>query len=157
MQLLPPKLQKAYEKHYRNHSQPKYDELRNIFFTSIQQLGRVFLVVDALDECTPNERKDLCRFFLSITTDTSTSTSQETVKLFLTSRKESDIEHAFQRQVIPIIETEATKVDRDIEVYVKAQIDLRLQNGSLSIKNAALKNKILSALVTNAGGMYVFF
>ena len=157
MRSLPPKLQELFEQHYRNDSQPKYDELRNIFFAIIQQLGHVFFVVDALDECTPDERKSLCKFLLSITdtASTSSSPSQGTVKVFITSRKESDIEQAFQQKVIPVIEIEATKVDSDIAVYVKAQIELRLQSGSLCIRNMALKDKISSVLTTKAGGMYV--
>ena len=79
MQSLPPQLQEIYEEHYRNDCQPKYDELRNIFLEIIQQLGCVFFMVDALDECTLNERKGLCKFLLSIT---DTGTSQGTVKLF---------------------------------------------------------------------------
>ena len=154
MQSLPPGLQETYNKHYKNDSQPKYEELRDIFLAIIQQLGCVFFVVDALDECTLDERKNLCEFLLSITDIA--SSSQETVKFFITSRKESDIERAFQQKAIPTIEIEATKVDSDIEAYVQAQIELRLQNGSLSIRNMELKNKILRALTTKAGGMYIF-
>ena len=153
MQSLPHQLREVYEQHYRNDSQPKYDELRNLFLTIIQQLGCVFFVVDALDECTLDERNNLCRFLLSIT---DTSTSRGTVKLFVTSRRESDIERAFRQKLIPTIEIEAKKVDSDIEVYVKAQIELRLQNGSLSIRDMALTDRIFSALTTKSGGMYVF-
>lgn len=146
---LPPELQEVYGKHFRNDCQPKYGELKNIFLAIIRQLGHVYFVVDALDECSLDERENLCKFLLSITTDT----KQGLVKLFVTSRRESDIEQAFQQKVIPTIEIEAAKVDRDIEVYVKAQIQLRLRNGL----NTALKNKILSVLTSKAGGMYVFF
>ena len=157
MQCLPPKLQEVYEHHYRNDSQLDYKELRNLFLAVMQQFGCVYFVVDALDECTPDEREGLCKFLLSITDIASTSTSQETVKVFITSRRESDIERAFQQKGIPTIEIEATKVDSDIEVYVKAQIELRIQSGTLSIRNMELKDKILSALTTKAGGMYVLF
>lgn len=64
--------------------------------------------VDALDECTLDQRKGLCEFIFSIS---DTSTSQGTVKLFVTSRKESDIELAFQQNSIQTIEVEAAKVD----------------------------------------------
>ena len=157
MQSLPSKLQEVYEQHYRNDSQPKYKELRDLFLAIMQQFGCVYFVVDALDECTPDEREGLCKFLLSITEIASTSTSQETVKVFITSRKESDIERAFQQKGIPTIEIEATKVDTDIEVYVRAQIELRLNSGSLSIRDMTLKSKILSALTAKAGGMYVLF
>ena len=159
MQSLPLEIQEVHKQHYRNDSQPSYDELKNVFLAIIQQFGRIFLVLDALDECTLDQRKDLCDFILTIanpTVTTPTSTSQGIVKLFVTSRKESDIEQAFQQKSIPTIEVEATKVNSDIEVYVKAQIELRLQNHSLRLRNIALKNKILSVLTKKAGGMYVF-
>ena len=153
MQSLPPELQEIYEQHYRNDSQPMYAELRTAFVAIIRQFGHIFFVLDALDECIPDQRKDLCEFILSLA---NTGTSQGIVKLFVTSRKESDIDQAFQQKSIPTIEVEAAKVNRDIEAYVKAQIDLRLQNRSLRLKNMALKDKILSALTTKAGVMYVF-
>ena len=152
MQSLPPKLKEIHEQLYRSDSQPKYDELRNVFLTIIQQLGHVYFIVDALDECTWDERQNLSKFLLSITE----ASNQGTVKLFVTSRKESDIERVFQQNAIPTIEIEATKVDSDIEVYVKDQIEQRLQDGNLRIRNMALKDKILGALTTKAGGMYVF-
>ena len=153
MQSLPPELEELYTLHYGNHSQPGYDELRITFLAIIQQFGRVFFVLDALDECTLDQRKDLCEFFLSIANSTSTGINHGIVKLFITSRKESDIEGAFQQQSIPTIEVEAAKVNSDIEVYVKAQIELRLQNCSLRLRNIALKDRILSVLTTKAGGM----
>ena len=158
MQFLPLKLQELYGQSYANHSQPKLDELKIVFLAILQQRGRIFFVLDALDECTLDQRKDLCEFILSIvaTASSSPSTSQGIVKLFVASRKESDIQQAFQRNSMPTIEVEAAKVNSDIEVYAKAQIELRLQSGSLELGDMALKDKILSALATKAGGMYVF-
>ena len=155
MQSLPPKLQEVYEQHYRANSQPKLDELRAVFLAIIQQFGHIFFVLDALDECTLDQRKDLTEFILSIVNTTSTSTSQGIVKLFVASRKEPDIERAFQQKSIPMIEVEAERVNSDIEVYVRAQVELRLANGSLKLRDMTLKDKILSVLTTKAGGMYV--
>ena len=152
MESLPSKLQEVYVRHYGNDSQPKYDELRQVFLAVIQQFGRIFFVLDALDECALDQRKDLCEFILSLA-----NTSQGIVKPFVTSRKESDIERAFRQRSVPTIEVQAAKVDRDIEVYVKAQIELRLQDHSLKLRNIALKDKLVSALTTRAGGMYVIF
>ena len=153
MQSLPPPLQEVYERHYHNDSQPKYDELRIVFLATAKQFGVIFFVVDALDECPLDARKDLCDFFLSIA---STTTGQGVVKLFIMSRKEPDIDLAFQQKSIPMIEIQAAKVDSDIEVYVKAQIELRLQDHRLYLRNMALKDKILFALTAKADGMYVF-
>ena len=165
MQSFPHELQELYKQHDRNDSQPRYDELRSVFLAIIQQFGRIFFVLDALDECSLDQRQDLCKFILSLANSTTTgptlpsptvdgtSPTHGVVKLFVTSRKELDIERAFRQESIPTIEFEAAKVNKDIEVYIKAQIDVRLQNGSLELRDRALKDKILSALTTKAGGM----
>ena len=133
-----------------------------MFLAVVQQFGRISFVLDALDECPSDQRKDLCKFLLSIvdiTSVTGTSTGASTsgvMKLFVASRKGPDIERAFQQKSIPMIEVDATKVDSDIEEYAKAQIDLRLGDGSLRLKNIELKNKILNVFTAKAGGMYVF-
>ena len=165
---LPPALEKVYKLHYWNDSQPTYVELGGVFNTIIQQFDSVFLILDALDECTTDQRKALCEFVLGsvkpqamsntvrdIGTTSTTMKSQGILRLFITSRRESDLERTFLQNSIPTIEIEAAKVDKDIEDYVKAQIQQRLQDGNLVLKNMALKEKILSALTTKAGGMYV--
>ena len=172
---LPLALRMVYQLHYKNDSQPMYSELKDLFLATIQQFDSVFLVLDALDECTLDQRKTLCEFVLAMITPSATApavqsmnrtlvqtTSNETsqrprgiLKLFITSRKESDLERAFLQNSVPTIEMEAEKVDRDIEDYVKAQIEQRLQDGDLVLKNMALKEKILTALTKKAGGMYV--
>ena len=157
MQFLPPELEEVYERHDEKDTRPRYDELRHVFLAVIQQFGRIFFVLDALDECTPDQRKDLCDFFLNIANTASTGTSQGIVNIFIASRKASDIERAFQQKSIPTIEVEATKVDRDIAVYVQAQIELRLQDRSLRLRDMALKDKILNALTKKSDGMYVFY
>ena len=151
MQSLPLELQEIYKKHHSNDSQPRYDELRTVFLAVIRQLGRIFFVLDALDECTPEQRKGLFDFVLSLA---NTGTNQGIIKLFITSRKESDIEEAFQQNSIPTIEVEAAKVNSDIEIYVKAQIELR---STLKRKDTALKDEILNALTAKADGMSVLF
>ena len=156
MQSLPLELQEVYERHYWNDRQPKYDELRIAFLAVTRQFHSIFFVIDALDEFMDlDQRKGLCEFVLGmVNNDTATEHSQGVVKILITSRKDSTIEQAFHQTPIQTIEVESGKVDRDIKVYVKAQIELRLQNHSLRLKNMALKNKILRVLTTKASGMY---
>lgn len=160
MKEFPRQLLEAYKKHYRNDSHPSSDELRSIFVAIALQFNSMFLVLDALDECVQDQRTELCKFFFDIirpnTAPTTASTSRGIVKLFVTSRKEPDIERVFQQRLFPTIEVEAAKVDRDIAVYTRAQIESRLKDGRLQLRNMALKTKILNALTTKAEGMYVF-
>ena len=168
MKHLPHQLLETYKKHYNNASQPSSEELKSIFLTIALQFNSMFLVLDALDECTLEQRAELCKFFSDIiepnTTSSSpspggqklASTTRGIVKLFVTSRKEPDIERIFLQKSFPKIEIEAAKVDSDIAVYTQAQIECRLQDHRLILQNMALKSKILIALTTKAGGMYVF-
>ena len=153
MSSLPPKLHEIYGQHYKNHSRPGFQQLQDIFAATTQQFDSVFFVLDALDECTLDQRADLLEFFARIVKLT---TATGLVKLFVASRKELDIERVFLRNSFPTIEVEATKVDSDIKLYVEGQVEQRLHDGSLILNNIMLKNKILTALTTNAGGMYVF-
>lgn len=185
MKRLPHQLQEAYQSHYKNASEPSGDELRNIFLTIALQFKSMFLVLDALDECTPDQRVELSKFLSDIIISStpainvhgtsegrtlsnagpsnpgfgnqnSASTSRGTIKFFVTSRKDPDIERAFQQKLFPKIEVEAAKVDGDIALYAKAQIESRVEDGRLVLQNMELKRKILTALTTKAGGMYVF-
>ena len=155
MKSLPPQIHTVYEQHYNNHSQPGSKTLQDMFLATVQQFNSVFLVLDALDECSLDQRTDLCEFFTSMV-ELTTGTGHGLIKLFVASRKELDIERAFLRRSFPTIEVEAKKVDSDIQLYVQAQIEKLLHDGSLNLNNIMLKDKILTALTTNAGGMYAF-
>lgn len=155
MKSLPTQLSKIYDQHYQNNSQPGYQDLHDIFHSIVQQFGSVFLVLDALDECALDQRAQLCEFFARIV-EFHNRADNGLVKLFIASRKEHDIETAFLRKSFPTIEVEAKKVDSDIQRYVTAEIERRLDDGTLTLNNITLKDKILNALITNAGGMYVF-
>ena len=149
---LPSELYTVYSKHYNNCSQPSFQELQDTFLAVIQQFNSVFFVLDALDECPPDQRKELCEFFARIV-ELSTGVSHGLVKLFVSSRNELDIQRSFLRRSFPTVEVEAKKVDRDIEIYVKAEIERLLDDRTLILGNTTLKDKILTALTTNASGM----
>ena len=154
MKHLPHQLQEAYKKHYRNDSYPGSEELKSIFLAIALQHNSMFFVLDALDECTLDQRAELCKFFFDIIECTNqASNSRGIIKLFVTSRKEPDIERVFRRKSFSTIEIKAAKVDSDIAIYTKAQIESRLEDGSLKLQNMALKDKIWDALTTKAGGM----
>lgn len=113
-----------------------------------QRFEKVFLVLDALDECTPDQRRELFEVLGGLVSPTHSNSGN--VKLFVTSREEPDIKREFQN--FPVIPIEAKKVDEDLESYVTAKIDQYIEDGNLRIE-AALKNKIRTTLVDRAGGM----
>ena len=178
MKSLPPKLQDAYEKHYQADSQPNFEELQNIFLAIARHFNSMFLVFDALDECSLDQREELCDFFckiieLTAEPDSASSThstpaskteykvgsahsatiSARSIKVFVTSRKKPDIEQVCRQKSFPKVEIEAKKVDCDIAIYIKAQIEEKINAKRLTLGNMTLKDEILTTLTTKASGM----
>ena len=161
MENLPTELLKLYARHFRNDSEPSLEELRALFIVVSQHFDRIFLTIDALDECSISQRQELCDFLKHIVNapkpakigSPPKAEGSGTIKLFVTSRKEADIARAFGEAGFPRIEIEARKVDKDIEVYARAQIDQRLRDGRLVLQDIELKDKILDALIGKSGGM----
>ena len=152
MMPLPPILNQVYEKHYTNDSHPTFGELQDLFFALIRQLDSVFFVLDALDECTLDQRKEIYHFFSEIM-KLRNGAGNGIIKFFVTSRKESDIERAFLS--MPSLKIEVKAAESDIERYVKAQIEQRLDIGAPILGDKILKKKIFTALTSKANGMYV--
>ena len=160
---LPPKLLSVYEKNYPNDRQPNLEELKSVFLAAAKCFNRMFLVLDALDECDPDQRVQLCDFFSNVVELSATAHNPPhksgviqpvcTIKLFVTSRKEPDIERLFEQKSFPTVELEASTVDYDIAIYVSSELEQRIQDKRLILKKKALQNEILSALTTKSGGM----
>ncbi|KAI0512690.1 hypothetical protein F5B22DRAFT_648539 [Xylaria bambusicola] len=108
---------------------------------------RATLVLDALDECWPEERADLLDFFDSIP-----SKSSKPVRIFISSRPESDLR---QRLIhLPNIGIEATDNGDDIAKFVRTSIE---RNGNWSRvlrQNEHLKDDIVQTLLTQSNGMF---
>lgn len=94
---------------------------------------QVFLIVDALDECQPRQNVP------SLTTRLSRDISYN-FKVFLTGRREIDIEIEFTRENSHTLQIEAKKVNEDIKTFVPLRFvskkvlntDIKVPTGGLS-------------------------
>lgn len=107
------------------------------------------IVIDALDECNNDLRHDL---FLALKKIKMTSTSLVTI--FLSSRKDDDIELEFRSE--PNISIDMKYNTPDIELYVREEVahcidEKKLLRGNV---DGALKELVISSLLTSAAGMY---
>ena len=115
----------------------------------IVEIPRIFLVLDALDEC--DNRKELLEVISSIS-----DWKANNLHVLLTSRKERDI----QDTVVQIVNSEnmvhlqSDQVDPDIRVYIAERLskDKSLEKWQ---KNNELSDEIQSVLMKKAQGMYV--
>jgi hypothetical protein len=144
---LPEELREFYRAYYRNAERPSVEKLAKQLSQLIATFVRVYIVVDALDEF--EDRKT----FLPIITGTGSASGNGSMKIFVTSRRERDIAAHFAECRTPTLEIEATKVDTDINAFVRAEVgewgkkttDISLDDG--------LRSEIILALTSKSGGM----
>ena len=112
----------------------------------------VYVVIDALDECPERERHHVIRFITEVLK------GPRCVKIFVTSRRESDIVRAFEESSTPTIQIKTENVTADIESFVQSEVK-KLRNGyhgkKLYLADDTLESRIIQTLTEKADGMYV--
>lgn len=137
-------LQSEYE--MRNPSRPGVASLEAILSLYIQRFDRVYLVLDALDECP--EGSDVRRNVLAGVTDMSNSLPN--LRILTTSRPELDIHQHMMSMSMHAVELRIDDICQDIALYVdqELQTDVELRRLSEGCKSA-----IKSTLTTRADGV----
>jgi hypothetical protein len=119
---------------------------------AVMKLKEIFIIVDALDECHEKDRPTIIRLLAEIIKRIPCA------KVFVTSRRESDIERAFAESKTPTIQIQAENVEADIRSFVESEIR-KLRQGyygkKLFLSNDLLENQIISSLTGKAEGMQV--
>jgi len=122
------------------------------FITLAQELNyeEVFVVVDALDECPQAERRHIVGFITDV------MKALPCAKIFVTSRRESDIIRAFEENNTPTIQIEAKNVAGDIETFVRSEVQ-KLRKGyhgrKLYLTSDILEARVIQTLTEKAAGM----
>ncbi|KAH8195216.1 hypothetical protein TruAng_010616 [Truncatella angustata] len=130
--------------------QPSFDSLQKAFTNMIHELREVWIVLDALDECTP--RIEL----LSWTQDLAQNYQPlSNVHILITSRPEQDIKSAIERHADneQMIAIRDDLLEADIRNYVQARVreheGLKRWQGRLDIQD-----RIEASLLDKADGMF---
>ena len=104
-------------------------------------------MIDALDECDQGHREQILDFIKQLTTQVSTA------KVFVTSRRESDIVEAFTLMETPKLQIAAENVKEDIDCFVVDRVKYLIETNKLKIKDHSLEGEITERLKTQAQGM----
>ncbi|KAI1844412.1 hypothetical protein JX266_009506 [Neoarthrinium moseri] len=110
---LPPVLKELYERHALKRTKPTLEEISTALRTVVATFARVFIIVDALDECqvADNCRTRFVHQLLRLQT-------QQGISVFATTRRMPDIEKELSNSLI--IEIRAS--EEDIGRYLKSAI-----------------------------------
>jgi hypothetical protein len=130
--------------------QPSLHALLEVLPQVMQQFTHVYIVLDALDECT--QRPELIDML-----ETVAGWQLGNMHVLMTSRKERDIESSLESYVKEedTLCLQREVVDKDIQRYVQQRLsdDKTLAKWN---KDAAIRQEIEAALMHGAQGMYVF-
>jgi ankyrin repeat domain-containing protein 50 len=124
---------------------PSLDTLAALLKTEIETYTHVFIVVDALDECFPEQvQADLLETIQSLVVTPH-------AKAMVTSRHIPSIESAIHADIM--LEIMATETD--VRSHAKARIYSNNTLKRLITKSPSMEEKIISTVVEKAQGMYV--
>ena len=116
------------------------------------EFKEVFVVIDALDECPERERHHVIRFISEV------MKALRCAKIFVTSRRESDIVRAFEDGSTPTIQIKEENVAADIESFVQSEVKT-LRKGfygkKLHLTSDVLEARVIQTLTEKADGMLV--
>lgn len=144
----------AYNKaNVEGHSQTSLDShtTEALIRATLSRFKTVFIVVDALDECTREQRKILVKFLLN----QAKVAGGCSVKIFLTSRDEDDLRRMFQDKHIRNYVINANDTKKDIKPFVRHEVASYLESGEIlgGKVSVGLQTELVTSLVNNADGM----
>ncbi|KAM0135353.1 hypothetical protein ACHAO1_005239 [Botrytis cinerea] len=120
----------------------------------ILQVDPFYVVIDALDECNPNERFNLIESLKTIIDE-----SANVVKVFVSSRRDYDI--VSQLEESPCISIQPCHISKDIKDYVKKELSEAMEKKRIVKERLKLgekkemEQKITQALIEGSQGMQV--
>jgi NTP pyrophosphatase (non-canonical NTP hydrolase) len=109
----------------------------------MEELDKVFIIIDGLDECADNT-DDVLEILMSLVN------SQEKVSLALLSRDEQNIREKLEDEFTHVPIAAHTE---DLQLFVAAEIENRIKSNKLRIRNPNLKDEIIQTLIKGAHGM----
>lgn len=139
MSNIPSEVLEFYSRFRRGGRNPLLNDYIELFFLCERHFRRVFLVIDALDECKDEQRELILDFLQKL------STSH--VKVFLASRWVRDVEQLCASNAVPLPIT-AWEVKDDIAIFVEYKVGEKL-----SIRSSIIKEKVITTLVGKSEGL----
>ena len=132
-------LRLLYKRHEQNKTRPTLEELFVELQASVHNLEKVFVIIDALDECSDIAREEFLKHMRRL---------QPAANLMITTRPASHVVNGFPEAAC----VEIRAKDTDVRSYCEAKIlsDHRLR---FLREDASLKNDVISKLVENAQDM----
>lgn len=135
-----------YNDHTLKWSRPTINELSNLLHSEITRLSKVFILVDAMDECSVNDytREELLKTLQRLL-------EMPNLRLMITSRPVASIEAHLQGMAY----LEFRAADEDIRKYIENRIPKERRLIPYIRGDDAFQVSIIDTIIAKAQGMYV--
>lgn len=147
--VVPKSLWNLFISHENTKRECSLDTLLEVLQQILQEFPHVYIILDALDECSQRAQ-------LTNVLETMSTWHVQSSHILLVSRRERDIEVSLETfiQQHSFVDLQSELVDRDIEKYVRKRLsdDKQLSRWG---KDPALRRDIETTLMKGARGMYV--
>lgn len=141
---IPEEVCNLYEKHRTKGTSPSLAEYLMLLQSLAQGCSEVYLVIDALDECTD---KDGTSIWSSLVTELKRSVPN--LRLLCTSRTISDTRGSLRDST----HVEIRVSDADIRAYIQRQVESSDRLFGFCEQDGALRDEIVMAVESNTAGM----
>jgi hypothetical protein len=140
---MPENVKSLYERHKDKRTSPSFDEISKSLHSIIADYSRVFIIIDALDECRVSDggRKQLL-------SEISNLQNRTGISLFATSRFIPEIRKEFEGNV----SLEIRASDEDVRRYLDGHIS---QLPSFVLRSPDLQKEVKTEIIRAVDGMYV--
>ncbi|KAF3261587.1 hypothetical protein TWF192_008053 [Orbilia oligospora] len=143
-------LESLFTSHHYGEDQPSCQSLRTTFLSMAEKTGEIWLVLDALDECNREKRKELMLWINEI----NASSEERNIHLLITSRPEADIESEVRKYIAEscIISVGSELISEDINAYIRFRVagDAEFSRW----KSRVEQTEIEDVLAKKANGMF---
>lgn len=121
--------------------------LRNFFRNLIFDYKKIFIIINALNECIKNVIN-----VMKLLTNLNDNTNNVNVNFLFLNKNEFEIRNFFDAKFRIFIVAE----NNDFKFYVCVEIEEKIIKKKLKIKNSSFKKHIIKRLIDDANEMYVF-
>ncbi|KAI4236949.1 MAG: hypothetical protein L6R40_006001 [Gallowayella cf. fulva] len=139
---IPEALRKLYESHRAHQTRPTFRDISHVFVEIAKPLDSLYLVIDALDECSADARDVLIRELRTLV---------PTSKLLVTTRSIEGITSEFTNG--PFLEISARH--DDLAKYIQTRYTTGTRLPALLQQQPSLKEEILKEVIAKANGMFL--
>lgn len=130
---------------------PDLQKLLKILASVAQFAKPMYIVLDGLDECKKDDRRQLLAFLKELTTNPGIN-----VKVAILSRYEADIAQSLTCFCHLNLATCVSQMAEDFKAFVMHELQQRIDGKYLILCQPSMVNEILEALLGGCDGMYVY-